>query len=92
VEALLTALRRRGLAGDGPPDLDIPAPSAREAAALAAAREELDALLVDLAAGVPYDLLGVRLETASLLLAAITGETSPEEVLNAVFDRFCIGK
>ncbi len=92
VEALLTALRRRVLAGDGPPDLDIPAPSAREAAALAAAREELDALLVDLAAGVPYDLLGVRLETASLLLAAITGETSPEEVLNAVFDRFCIGK
>ena len=26
---LLTALRRRVLAGDGPPDLDIPAPSAR---------------------------------------------------------------
>ena len=46
----------------------------------------------DIAAGIPYDLMGVRLETAAGLVADITGETTPDDVLNAVFDRFCIGK
>jgi tRNA modification GTPase len=41
---------------------------------------------------VPYDLLGVRLETACSKLDAITGTISSDEVLNAIFDDFCIGK
>lgn len=89
---LLGAMRRRILDEAGPPDLDLPAPSEREAGDLAAAREELAALLADLRAGVPYDLLGVRLETVGALLAGLTGKTTPEDVLAAVFDRFCIGK
>ena len=80
------------LAGEGGLDPDVPAPSDREAANLAAAREDLEGLLADIGAGLPYDLLGVRLETACRHLADITGETTPEAVLNAVFSRFCIGK
>lgn len=89
---LLAAIRARLTRDAGLPEPETPAPSEREAASLAAAREELSALLGDIAADIPYDLLGVRLETASGLLAAVTGESSPEDVLNAVFDTFCIGK
>lgn len=89
----LTAAMRAMLTRDaGPPEPDTPAPSDREAAALTAARAELAELAAEIEAGLPYDIMGVRLETASALLADITGETTPDDVLNAVFDRFCIGK
>lgn len=89
---LLAAMRVRLTVADGLPEPDAPAPSGREAANLAAARVELAGLLDDIRAGMPYDLLGVRLETAAACVADITGETTPEDVLNAVFARFCIGK
>jgi tRNA modification GTPase len=92
LDVLIAAIRQRILAAIGSLDPGVPAPSDREAASLAAAREELAGLLADLRAGLPYDLLGVRLETAGQLLSGLTGETSPEAVLNAVFERFCIGK
>ncbi|KHK03759.1 tRNA uridine-5-carboxymethylaminomethyl(34) synthesis GTPase MnmE [Desulfovibrio sp. TomC] len=89
---LVAAMRAILTRDAGPPEPDTPAPSDREAAALTAARAELAELLADIARGLPYDIMGVRLETASALLADITGETTPDAVLNAVFDRFCIGK
>lgn len=89
---LVAAIRSMLTAEAGPPEPDTPAPSDREAAALSAARAELAALAEDIASGIPYDLMGVRLETAAGLVADITGETTPDDVLNAVFDRFCIGK
>ena len=92
LEALAAAMRRCILEAAGPLDDELPAPSEREAAALAAARKELAALGADIRAGLPYDLLGVRLDAACQALSGITGESSPEEILNAVFDRFCIGK
>lgn len=90
--ALLAAMQARLTRQTAVPEPDVPAPNDREAASLTAAREELTALLADIAANVPYDLLGARLETARALVADVTGETTPEAVLNAVFDRFCIGK
>jgi len=89
---LLTAMRERLTAGDGLPEPGATAPNAREAASLEAARLELAGLVADIRAGVPYDLLGVRLETAAALVSDITGETTPDDVLNAVFSKFCIGK
>ena len=53
---------------------------------------ELAALVDDIRDDVPYDLLGVRLETAAMQLSDITGESTPDDVLNAVFSKFCIGK
>jgi tRNA modification GTPase len=89
---LLAAMRSRLASAEGLPEPDAPAPSAREAASLTAARTELAALVDDIRADVPYDLLGVRLETAAMLLSDITGESTPDDVLNAVFSKFCIGK
>ena len=92
LDGLCARLRERVLGGAGQPDPDEIAPNARQAAALARAADELEQLALDAEAGVPYDLLGVRLETATAELAGITGAIAPEDVLNAVFDNFCIGK
>lgn len=92
LEELCRTLRARLLGADAAPPESEPVPNDRECALLAQAREELSLLAADLQAGVPPDLLGVRLETACSHLAAITGEITPDGVLNAVFDGFCIGK
>ncbi len=89
---LPAAMRRRLLDGAASPEAARNAPNEREARALAAALEELDGLAADIKALLPYDLLGVRLETAGAFLAEITGEITSDEVVNAVFDAFCIGK
>jgi len=74
------------------PDVDVVAPNARQADVLRRARAELLALADDAGAGLPYDILGVRLEAACRLLSELTGEIAPDEVLNGIFSRFCIGK
>jgi len=93
LEALAAAMRARILGGRGgeiSPDAAVP--NLRQAGALEEAGGELRALLEDAAAGLPPDCLGVRLETACAALGEITGEITPEGVLEAVFSRFCIGK
>ena len=92
IDALCSRIRERVLRGAGQPDPDEIAPNARQAEVLTRAAEELHLLELDTEAGVPYDLLGVRLESATGELAAITGEIAPEDVLNTIFDDFCIGK
>ncbi len=42
--------------------------------------------------GIPHDLLGIDLTAALVALGEITGETIGDELLNAIFSRFCIGK
>lgn len=68
------------------------APNARQAQLLTRARAELAALEQDTAAGLPYDILGVRLEAACRILAEITDHIAPQDVLDNIFSRFCIGK
>jgi tRNA modification GTPase len=92
IDALCSRVRERILKGAGQPDPDEIAPNARQAAVLAEAAEELLGLEQDTAAGIPYDLLGVRLETACSTLSGITGEIASADVLNSIFDAFCIGK
>ena len=67
-------------------------PTLLEAATLERAQAELLALAEDSDAELPYDILGVRLESACRLLAEITGDIAPQEVLDSIFSRFCIGK
>lgn len=67
-------------------------PNLRQTLSLQRADAEIDALLSDILDQVPYDLLGVRLESVCVILAEITGEISSDEVLNNIFSRFCIGK
>ena len=69
-----------------------PAPNERELALIKQTREELAGLALDLQAGVPPDLVSARLDMACSHLDSITGAIAPDEVLNAIFDKFCIGK
>lgn len=74
-----------------PPE-DGLAPNARQALALERARHELEGLHADILAETPYDCCAVRLDAATAFLDEVTGSNSTEEVLNSIFEQFCIGK
>jgi len=92
LDALCRRVRERLLAGAGEPDPEAAAPNARQARSLTLARDELSGLVADAEAGLPHDILSVRLDAACRELAGITGEIAPEDVLADIFSRFCIGK
>lgn len=83
--------RLQGKSGEAAP-ADALAPNRRQREALRLALDELQRLISDVLVGRPEDLIGVGLETACAHLAAVTGEIVSEDVLAAVFSRFCIGK
>jgi tRNA modification GTPase len=60
--------------------------------ALHRAAGELAAAAAGLAGGVYADCLTIDLTAAASDLAEITGETAGEDLLEAIFSRFCIGK
>lgn len=92
LEFLVRRLRERVLGDVAEPDPDEAAPNARQAALLTRARTELAELTEEAASGLPPDLLGVRLDTVCALLSDITGQSTPDETLDAIFNTFCIGK
>jgi tRNA modification GTPase len=67
-------------------------PTLRQRRLLAEAREELAALSEEYARGLPADLLSVRLDAAAALLGEVMGLAGTEELLDAVFSNFCLGK
>ena len=94
LEELAVAIRESLLAeayAEPAPDAS-PAPNLRQRDLLVRAVEELDGLLLDIATGLPYDLLGVRADLARDILAEITGEISNDDVLDLIFSEFCLGK
>ena len=42
--------------------------------------------------GITADCLAVDIEQALWHLGELTGETTPDEVINEIFSRFCVGK
>lgn len=66
--------------------------SARQADAVARAREALDHARATLAAREPVDLIAPELLATVAALGEITGAAATEAVLDGVFARFCIGK
>ncbi len=92
IDELAVVIRERILKGAGEPDPDELVPNSRQAATLKKALSELEELVLDIEMQIPYDLLGVRLEAATSALSEITGEITPQEVLNSIFDNFCVGK
>ncbi|MFI3271545.1 MAG: tRNA uridine-5-carboxymethylaminomethyl(34) synthesis GTPase MnmE [Pseudomonadota bacterium] len=94
MDILATAIRQEilSIAGATEPEAGELAPNLRQAEALRRAMSELELLDADIVAGIPYDLCGVRLELACSALADVTGESTPDAILNSIFSSFCIGK
>lgn len=66
--------------------------NARHAAELSAAADSAAAVLSALQAGTPPDLVAQDLRDTIRHLGAITGQISAPEILQSIFQNFCIGK
>ncbi|MDR1776701.1 MAG: tRNA uridine-5-carboxymethylaminomethyl(34) synthesis GTPase MnmE [Desulfovibrio sp.] len=91
VEELARRLRDLVLGREQKP-ADGLAPNYRQAVSLEEAVAELEELRADIEAGQTYDCCAVRLDAAAARLGEVTGVASPEDVLNRIFDSFCVGK
>lgn len=60
--------------------------------ALLQAVDALDRLATAVTLADPYECLAIELREALSALGQITGETTPDEILDMIFSRFCIGK
>ena len=90
--AVRHAIALAGWHGDTP-DLTRPhLASARQADAVARAREAFAHAAATLAADEPLDLVVPDLLVAVASLGEITGAAATEAILDGVFARFCIGK
>jgi tRNA modification GTPase len=98
---LASALRRLvapgfGLGAEGSAssraERELRVASERQKLLLDRAGTSLDATLRGIEAGVPLDALVIDLREAADALGEITGEVASEEVLEAIFSRFCLGK
>ncbi|RQD67815.1 MAG: tRNA uridine-5-carboxymethylaminomethyl(34) synthesis GTPase MnmE [Desulfonatronovibrio sp. MSAO_Bac4] len=67
-------------------------PNLRQKKCLEKASTELKSLIDEALSGIPYDLLASRLDYACSELDQVTGRITPDDVLNSIFDNFCIGK
>ena len=75
------------------PDLARPhLASARQAAAVARAREALERAGATLAGGDALDLIAPELVVAIAALGEVTGAVVTEAILDGIFARFCVGK
>lgn len=66
--------------------------NARHIEALARCRAALGRARDLLREGSPPEIVAVEIDDAAAALSEITGETTPEDVLERVFERFCVGK
>lgn len=65
---------------------------ARHRDALIKAKDSLGRFSESLAAGAELELLALELREALHAVGDVTGETTPDDVLDLIFSRFCIGK
>ncbi len=68
------------------------APNLRHKQALIAAVEACDRVMLSLQNGLTNDLIAVDLQECVNYLADIVGETTTEDVLDVIFEQFCLGK
>ncbi|MBL8857653.1 MAG: tRNA modification GTPase [Planctomycetes bacterium] len=64
----------------------------RHTRALAQAQTELETALLSLRAGLALELVAEDLRRATDALDEVSGATAPEDVLDRIFARFCLGK
>lgn len=73
-------------------DTGIFVQNARQERLLKEARTSLQSALEGARNQEPYDCLEIDLREALAQLGAITGEAVPDEIINEIFARFCLGK
>ncbi|MCX7966141.1 MAG: tRNA uridine-5-carboxymethylaminomethyl(34) synthesis GTPase MnmE [Syntrophorhabdaceae bacterium] len=66
--------------------------SLRHRDALIKTKDALEKAMENIANKEPIEFVAFELNDALYHLGLITGETCPEEILNTIFERFCIGK
>lgn len=64
----------------------------RQAGLLQKAIKELDDVINAVASGIPVDIAQIDFRGAWNTLGEITGESAPDELINALFSQFCLGK
>ncbi len=64
----------------------------RQHAAVSAAQQGLAAALIALQQKTPHEMILLDLHTALNALDALTGTTTPDDILKLIFSTFCIGK
>ena len=82
-----TALRLADISADG-----STVTNPRQASALSRARDSVRRAAAALAAGITPDAVMTDVEEAAGILGEITGESASEDILAAIFSRFCVGK
>lgn len=92
VEALLAALARELAPGEAAIQAQAPLTRARHRLAVEKALSSLARAKASAKEGLPLEFPAADVREASGALAELLGEVAPEEVLDAVFRRFCIGK
>jgi tRNA modification GTPase len=94
LETLREAMERavEEIAGAPVSGADVAISRERHRVALALAIESLEHARASAAAAMPPEIVAVDVTAAADALARITGEVSTEDVLDAIFSEFCIGK
>lgn len=77
-----------GISSDGTPALSKP----RQVEAMGKARSSLAQALRGLEQSMPPDLIAVDVQAALDYIGSVTGVVTSEDVLDAIFSEFCIGK
>lgn len=87
-QSLVDAVRR----GESEPESGVLVTNERHRQLLSAAQDAVGRARAHLASGTGGDLLALDLRAALDALGRITGAVTPDDVLGAIFGRFCIGK
>jgi tRNA modification GTPase len=82
------------ISGGGPDVVKVPriVPNLRHCRALEMARPAMMRASEGLEKGLPLELIAVDLREALDHIGLITGQTTPDDVLDEIFSRFCLGK
>lgn len=92
ISDLIAGIRQKSLSKGGEISPGTMIPNLRQKKCLEKAGMELSKLIDEALSEIPYDLMAARLDYACSELDQVTGRITPDDVLNSIFDNFCIGK
>lgn len=92
IDTLREGIFKAVLTDEKAAEVGLCAPNVRHLAALQKTADACQRLLVAISEGAPCDLLAVDAQDGLDYLGDIVGLTTPEDVLDAIFNEFCIGK